>query len=71
DAIQRNRPVLCDPGTHLRLREDLVTWLNNRKGGPVRWISGWAGTGKTTIAQTMAKYWGEQGRLAASFFFSR
>jgi hypothetical protein len=30
-----------------------------------------AGTGKSTIAHTVARDYFEQGRLAASFFFSR
>ena len=34
-------------------------------------IFGWAGTGKTTIAQTMAEYWATHGQLGGSFFFSR
>lgn len=35
------------------------------------WINGSAGTGKTTIAYTMAKYWDSEHKLGASFFCSR
>jgi len=35
------------------------------------WLSGLAGTGKSTIAQTVAADYHKKGRLAASFFFSR
>jgi hypothetical protein len=35
------------------------------------WLSGLAGTGKSTIAQTVAAQYNTKGRLAASFFFSR
>lgn len=35
------------------------------------WLNGMAGTGKSTIARTVAGEWAKQGRLGASFFFSR
>jgi len=35
------------------------------------WLSGMAGTGKSKIAHTVAHGCFEQGRLVASFFFSR
>jgi hypothetical protein len=35
------------------------------------WLSGMAGTGKSTIARTIAKAYYEAGRLGASFFFTR
>jgi hypothetical protein len=34
-------------------------------------LSGWPGTGKSAIARTIAHEFNKQGRLAASFFFSR
>ncbi len=37
---------------------------------PVMWMNGAAGAGKSAIAQTIAKLLYEQGRLAASFFYS-
>lgn len=33
------------------------------------WITGWAGTGKSAILQTLAESYSKLGRLAASFFF--
>src|SRR5204863_7838822 len=35
------------------------------------WLNGMAGTGKSTIARTVAREFYSQGRLGASFFFSR
>jgi MoxR-like ATPase len=35
------------------------------------WLNGLAGTGKSTIARTVARRYFDQKRLGASFFFSR
>ncbi|TFK71503.1 hypothetical protein BDN72DRAFT_436914 [Pluteus cervinus] len=71
DAAERGDPPKCHPDTRLAVQDSLTVWPDNPSAGPVRLISGWAGTGKTTIAQTMAEYWARQRRLAGSFFFSR
>ncbi|TFK65095.1 hypothetical protein BDN72DRAFT_962754 [Pluteus cervinus] len=71
DAAERGNPPTCHPETRLVIQGSLKPWSHKSAGGPVRWISGWAGTGKTTIAQTLAEYWAKRGQLAGSFFFSR
>ncbi|TFK71489.1 hypothetical protein BDN72DRAFT_436655 [Pluteus cervinus] len=71
DAAERGEPPKCHPDTRLAIQDLLAAWRGNPRTGPVRLISGWAGTGKTTIAQTMSEYWAKQGQLAGSFFFSR
>ncbi|TFK58489.1 hypothetical protein BDN72DRAFT_851710 [Pluteus cervinus] len=71
DAAERGDPPKCHPDTRIAVQDSLVAWRSNRTAGPVRLISGWAGTGKTTIAHTMAEYWAKRGQLAGSFFFSR
>ncbi|KAJ7938579.1 hypothetical protein B0H13DRAFT_1584855, partial [Mycena leptocephala] len=35
------------------------------------WLSGMAGTGKSTVAYTLCQQWRAEGRLGASFFCSR
>ena len=37
----------------------------------IYWLKGWAGTGKTTIALTVAREYSKKKLLGASFFFSR
>jgi hypothetical protein len=37
----------------------------------IYWLTGMAGTGKSTITQTMARCYFDDNRLGASFFFSR
>jgi hypothetical protein len=46
-------------------------WANDFDKPPVYWLNGLAGTGKTTIAQTIAERFFADGRLGASFFCSR
>ncbi|TFK61470.1 hypothetical protein BDN72DRAFT_965145 [Pluteus cervinus] len=71
DAAERGDPPKCHPDTRIAVQDSLIAWRSNHTAGPLRLISGWAGTGKTTIAQTLAEYWAKQGQLAGSFFFSR
>jgi hypothetical protein len=46
-------------------------WLVNEKDKRIFWLSGPAGTGKSTIAQTFAESTFRYGKLGASFFCSR
>ncbi|TFK58117.1 hypothetical protein BDN72DRAFT_741890, partial [Pluteus cervinus] len=71
DSAQRRHRPTCSAKTRVKIQKSLRPWPSDRTAGPVRLLSGWTGTGKTTLAQTMAEYWAEQGWLAAVFFFSR
>ncbi|TFK62347.1 hypothetical protein BDN72DRAFT_735502, partial [Pluteus cervinus] len=71
DASERGDPPKCHPDTRIAVQDSLKAWRSDRAAGPIRLISGWAGTGKTTVAQTMAEHWAKEGQLAGSFFFSR
>lgn len=48
-----------------------MEWSNNPDGECIFWLRGIAGTGKSTIARTVADEWGNIERLGASFFFSK
>ena len=48
-----------------------MTWSENPNGAVIFWLNGMAGTGKSTIARTVARAFTDQKRLGASFFFSR
>jgi hypothetical protein len=64
-------PALCLEGTRERLLNDIWKWFEDPTRERVFWLQGLAGTGKTTVARTIADRAHSRGRLAASFFFSR
>ena len=56
--------------TRVELLQELREWYKNPRC-PVLWLSGMAGTGKSTIARTVADELYTNHRLAGSFFFRR
>ncbi|KAG8689696.1 hypothetical protein FRC11_001184 [Ceratobasidium sp. 423] len=61
----------CTPNTRKEVLRDLDAWKNNRDGEKVCWMSGMAGTGKTTISNTLCTSLANHHELGASFFCSR
>ncbi|KAF2402851.1 hypothetical protein EJ06DRAFT_536387 [Trichodelitschia bisporula] len=61
----------CLTGTRVELLEKIYAWAYGENSPNIFWLSGLAGTGKSTVAQTLATECFEKGRLGASFFFSR
>jgi WD40 repeat protein len=70
----------CTAGTRLKILEDIIDWANDRSSGSphVFWLTGQAGSGKTTIAYTVAKRFEEGVHtnqqhtvFGANFFCSR
>ncbi|ELU35939.1 NACHT domain-containing protein [Rhizoctonia solani AG-1 IA] len=58
----------CTEGTRVKVLDELKAWVLEAAGQSVYWMSGMAGTGKTTIACTFAKWLEAEKLLAASFF---
>lgn len=56
--------------TRVELLQELREWYSNPRC-PILWLSGMAGTGKSTIARTVADELYTNHRLAGSFFFRR
>ncbi|GLB37973.1 hypothetical protein LshimejAT787_0410240 [Lyophyllum shimeji] len=69
----RNSATTCFKGTRVKLLRRVYDWLASTDPTEPRifWLNGLAGTGKTTIAHTVAEYCDQNGSLGASFFFSR
>jgi hypothetical protein len=63
-------PTGCLSGTRVNLLRDIMAWFAD-DARPVYWLKGLAGTGKTTIARSVADLAAQQGSLGATFFFSR
>jgi hypothetical protein len=66
----------CHPKTRIDLLQQIQDWAQDPDSKSIFWLNGMAGTGKSTISWTFAKWLTEQGRhaatdLGASFFFKR
>jgi hypothetical protein len=61
----------CLRGTRKDVLWEIERWLVAEQEQRVFWLNGLAGTGKSTIAQTVAEITFADGKLGASFFCSR
>jgi hypothetical protein len=61
----------CLKGTRKEVLQGIEHWSMSKQSQRIFWLSGLAGTGKSTIAQTFAEMSFADGRLGASFFCSR
>jgi hypothetical protein len=61
----------CLANTRVALLNDIHSWAEGEDERCIFWLRGLAGTGKSTIARTIALSYHDKQRLAASFFFSR
>jgi hypothetical protein len=71
NAFSRQHDALCIPDTRVDLLKEICSWADSDDKHLMFWLNGLAGTGKSTIARTIARKYFEQSRLGASFFFSR
>jgi hypothetical protein len=72
DSAERFPPPKCHPETRKAIIRHILKWIQDPfRSTKVLWLNGPAGAGKSAIAQTIAEICGENGELAASFFFSR
>ena len=70
NSYYKQRENTCLENTRVNALQDIFKWADGQNKHFIFWLNGLAGTGKSTIARTVArKYFKE--RLRASFFFSR
>jgi hypothetical protein len=71
NSLTEQNNARCLDDTRNELRDEIETWANNKEGKSIFWLSGMAGTGKSTIARTVAESFSKRGQLGASFFFKK
>lgn len=71
NAYSRQHDPACLPDTRIDLLREIYTWADGKDGRFIYWLNGLAGTGKSTVARTVARKYHENGQLGASFFFSK
>ncbi|EXL39506.1 hypothetical protein FOCG_17883 [Fusarium oxysporum f. sp. radicis-lycopersici 26381] len=71
DSKAEQHNPTCLPDTREELLNDIGRWIDDPTSKTVYWLNGMAGTGKSTIARTVARSRSKRGDLGASFFFKR
>jgi hypothetical protein len=63
-------PSACLEGTRVQLLDDIAKWMADTNGKTVYWLTGVAGTGKTTVAKSVVDMATKEKYLVVTFFFS-
>jgi len=72
NSAERYDPPKCHPHTREAVLKRIMLWVNDPANeAQIMWMFGPVGAGKSAIAQSIAEMCFQQGKLAASFFFSR
>ncbi|KAF9043232.1 hypothetical protein BJ165DRAFT_1483571 [Panaeolus papilionaceus] len=76
EEAENLRRVPCIPGTRVSILDDLVIWATDPSSEILYWLSGPAGSGKSTIAYTIARFFelvldDDTTVLGGTFFCSR
>lgn len=72
NSAERYDPPKCHPHTREAVLKRIMLWVDDPANeAQIMWMFGPAGAGKSAIAQSIAEMCFQQGKLAASFFFSR
>ncbi|KAL4884595.1 hypothetical protein BJY04DRAFT_215056 [Aspergillus karnatakaensis] len=71
NSWKRQHEAVCHRATRVNVITKIKEWSTQNNQQSLFWLNGVAGTGKTTIARTVARGNADEGTLGASFFFSR
>ncbi|KAL4744254.1 hypothetical protein BDW72DRAFT_188952 [Aspergillus terricola var. indicus] len=71
DSYINQHEDFCLPNTRTELRSRISEWADSTGERCVFWLNGMAGTGKSTVARTVAQSFRDKGQLGATFFFKR
>ncbi|KAF5864248.1 hypothetical protein ETB97_008245 [Aspergillus alliaceus] len=61
----------CLQETRTELLRDIKSWVTDPDRQAVFWLQGMAGTGKSTVSRTVARWLDDEGLLGGSFFFKK
>ncbi|OJJ42341.1 hypothetical protein ASPZODRAFT_105400 [Penicilliopsis zonata CBS 506.65] len=61
----------CLKDTRTELLKDIKSWVADPNKEAVFWLQGMAGTGKSTVSRTVARWLDNEGLLGGSFFFKK
>ncbi|KAF1815014.1 hypothetical protein P152DRAFT_392310 [Eremomyces bilateralis CBS 781.70] len=70
NSFQNQHEPTCLPNTRVNILEEIFSWADGQDKRFIFWLNGLAGTGKSTIARTVARRCFDSVCLGASFFFS-
>ncbi|KAF2147950.1 hypothetical protein K461DRAFT_209141, partial [Myriangium duriaei CBS 260.36] len=71
DSYTESEAAICLEGTRTEVLSQITAWSDDPSGKRMFWLCGKAGSGKSTIARTIAAALHQRGRLGGSFFFKR
>jgi hypothetical protein len=71
DSYVNQHEGFCLPDTRVKLRSQITEWAESPESKCIFWLNGMAGTGKSTIARTVAQTFRENQQLGATFFFKK
>jgi hypothetical protein len=72
DSMARHPPPRCHPDTRVSVTEAVFKWMRDAsRRWNVLWVFGFAGVGKTAVAQTVAERAMDENILGAALFVSR
>ncbi|KAK6436473.1 hypothetical protein LTR95_007334 [Oleoguttula sp. CCFEE 5521] len=71
DASSRQDDPLCLQDTRTEVLKQIRAWVYGEEASCIFWLNGMAGTGKSTIARTVAEEFSRRKCLGASFFCAR
>ncbi|KAJ6176749.1 hypothetical protein N7485_003663 [Penicillium canescens] len=71
DSYVNQHEGFCLEDTRVELRSQISKWAESSDSKCMFWLNGMAGTGKSTIARTVAQTFRENQQLGATFFFKK
>jgi hypothetical protein len=70
NSCQREHAPSCLPNTRADVLQEIGNWIDGHDNRPIYWLTGPAGSGKSTIAQTVANHCASNELLVGTVFLS-